>query len=473
VISLQTILSALTDQKTTLLDVRISGAVIDSRQAIEGSLFIALPGERVDGHHFVQAAFDNGAILALVEQEMPPSFNTLDLRKNSFPLDEGAIATPFCLRVDNTLTALQKIAGHWRRQHDLKVVGITGSVGKTSTKELTASLLSQKYEVLKNPGNRNNEIGLPLSVLEIEPQHDLAVLEMGFYVPGEIRTLCEIAQPQIGVVSNIGTVHAERAGSQETIARGKAELVESLPDGPEGVAILNMDDPWVRWMADKTSADVFSYGIVEGADLTASSIRPLGLEGIACTLTYQGKKHPVRSPLLGKFSAYTILRAAATALVLGVPWEQIVDALAVSSVDLRMRPIKLPNEVTLLDDTYNASPASTVAALEFLKDLQGRRVAILGDMLELGQYEEEGHQTVGRVAANAADLVILVGKRSQTSAKAALEKGFPEARLHWYPDSERAAAPAAEMIQKGDVVLIKGSNSMRMDKIIKRLEKTT
>ena len=373
--------------------------------------------------------------------------------------------------MEDTLIALQKIAAHWRRQHDIKVVGITGSVGKTSTKELTASLLSQKFTVLKNPGNRNNEIGLPLTLLELETQHDLAVLEMGFYVPGEIRTLCEIAQPQVGVVSNIGTVHAERAGTQETIARGKAELVESLPEGPEGVAILNMDDPWVRWMADRTKADVFSYGIIEGADLTASEIQPLGLEGIACTLTYQGKTHLVRSPLMGEFSAYTILRAVAAALVSGVTWEQIIDALAVSNVDIRMRPFTLREGVTLLDDTYNASPASTEAALKLLKGLQGRRVAILGDMLELGQYEEEGHQSVGAFAADAADVLILVGERSKTTANAALEEGFPEENLQWYPDSEKAAEPAANTLQKGDVVLIKGSNSMRMDKIINRLEK--
>ncbi|MFW5714258.1 MAG: UDP-N-acetylmuramoyl-tripeptide--D-alanyl-D-alanine ligase [Brevefilum sp.] len=470
-LSLQTVISALSDHKISPLDVRISSVVIDSRQAIEGSLFIALPGERVDGHDFVQAAFDNGAVLALVEKEMPDSLNTLDLREEYFPPEELAISTPLCLRVENTLSALQQIAAYWRRQHDIKVVGITGSVGKTSTKELTASLLSQKFTVLKNPGNRNNEIGLPLTLLELDPHHEVAVLEMGFYVPGEIRTLCEIAQPQIGVVSNIGTVHAERAGSQETIARGKAELVESLPEGPEGVAILNMDDPWVRWMANKTKADVFSYSVIEGAKLTASSIRSLGLEGIACNLTYQGKEYQVRSPLLGEFSAYTILRAVAVALVMGMSWEQIVEGLSVSRVDLRMRPFALPNKATLLDDTYNASPASTLAALKLLKGLQGRRVAILGDMLELGQYEEQGHNSVGAFATEAADVLVLVGDRSKKTAEAAMDKGFSKEKLHWFPNSEAAANPAAEIVQEGDVVLIKGSNSMRMDRIIARLEK--
>lgn len=472
-LSLQRIISALTDHNIAPLDVRISRAVIDSRQAIEGSLFIALPGERVDGHDYVQAAFDKGAVLALVDQAMPDSMKSLDLREAHFLSEDlSTITTPLCLRVDDTLTALQSIAGYWRRQHEIKVVGITGSVGKTSTKELTASLLSQEYTVLKNPGNRNNEIGLPLTLLALEPHHEFAVLEMGFYVPGEIRTLCEIAQPQIGVVSNIGTVHAERAGSQETIAQGKAELVESLPKGPEGTAILNMDDPWVRWMADKTKADVFSYGIIEGADLTASNIQPLGLEGIACTLTYQGKAHQVRSPLLGEFSAYTILRAVGVALTAGLTWEQISNALSHSSVNLRLHPFTLANGVTVLDDTYNASPASTIAALKLLKGLQGRRVAILGDMLELGQYEEKGHRSVGVFAADATDVLILVGERTKTTEKAALENGFFKENLYWYPNSEEAAEPAADMIQKGDIVLIKGSNSMRMDKIFTHLEKS-
>ena len=451
---------------------RLSSAVIDSRQAVEDSLFIALPGERDNGHEYVQAAFDNGAVVALVEKEMPDSLPTLDLREEYFLPEELSISAPLCLRVENTLSALQKIAANWRNQHEIKVVGITGSVGKTSTKELTAALLSEKFSVLKNPGNRNNEIGLPLTLLDLDHHHDIAVLEMGFYVPGEIRTLCEIARPQVGVVSNIGTVHAERAGSQETIARGKAELVESLPVGPEGVAILNKDDPWVCWMAEQTHADVFTYGIVEEADLSASSIQPLGLEGIACTLSYQGQEHQVRSPLLGEFSAYTILRAVAVALVMGLTWDQIVGGLSDIRVDLRMRPFTLPNGVTVLDDTYNASPASTMAALQLLKGLGGRRVAVLGDMLELGQYEEEGHKSVGDYAANSADVVILVGRRSKTTAKAAIEKGFPKENIHWYPDSDQAAGPAASTIQKGDIVLVKGSNSMQMDKIIARLEQT-
>jgi UDP-N-acetylmuramoyl-tripeptide--D-alanyl-D-alanine ligase len=343
-------------------------------------------------------------------------------------------------------------------------------VGKTSTKELIASLLAQKYTVLKNAGNRNNEIGLPLTLLELGPEHDYAVLEMGFYVPGEIRLLCEIAQPQVGVVTNIGTVHAERAGSQEIIAKGKAELVESLPPAPEGVAILNMDDPWVLYMFGKTRAKVFSYGVKDDADLSVSQIKSLGLDGITCTLSYAGEEHKIHSPLMGEFSVYTLLRAAGVGLAEGLDWSSIEAGLANAQVDIRMRRVDLPGGVTLLDDTYNAAPESTTAALELLRDLPGRRVAILGDMLELGQYETSGHQSVGKVAAEAADRLILVGSRSKQTAQAALEAGFNEADLQWYPDSQAACEPALALVQKGDTVLIKGSNSMRMNKILAALE---
>ena len=468
--TLNDMVKALTDQDSTLLDVRINSAVIDSRQAVEGSLFIALPGENVDGHNYVQAAFDNGAQLALVDREMEERFNVMDLTKKHVDLQKPQGTFPLCVKVPNALTALQELAAFRREQHPIRTIGITGSVGKTSTKELTASLLSMRFKVLKNPGNRNNEIGLPLTLLELDEQHEIAVLEMGFYVPGEIRMLCQIAQPQVGVVTNIGTVHAERAGSQETIARGKSELVDSLPPAPEGTAILNMDDPWVMWMAKKTKAKVLTYGIKEQADLTASDIQAHALNGVSCTLTYQGKAHQIQSPLLGEFSVYTILRGTAAALIEGLDWETIQSGLSTTQIDLRMRQLTLANGAVILDDTYNASPASTTAALELLQSLKGRRIAILGDMLELGMYEVTGHQSVGMAAANAADRLILVGERSKITAKSAIEHGFPKDRLEWYPDSQQAANPAAEIIQEGDVVLIKGSNSMRMDKILSALK---
>ncbi len=469
-IYLHDILFALTGQKVTPLEIYIDGAVIDSRLAARDNLFIALPGENTDGHDFVKAAFAKGAVLAFVDQEMPDDLRVLDVRPGMFGPGLEVPEPPFCLRVEDSLSALQTLAAFWRRQHSLRVIGITGSVGKTSTKEVTAALLGRNFDILKNPGNRNNEIGLPLTLLDLGPQHEVAVLEMGFYVPGEIKTLCDIAQPQIAVVSNIGTVHAERAGSQEIIAKGKAELVEALPKAPEGIAILNQDDPWVRQMADKTQARVLFYGCTKEADLQAGEIQSHGLDGISCTLTWQGQTHEIRSPLLGEFSVYTILRAVAVALSEGLDWETITDELRSSQNSLRMKQVTLPNGVTIIDDSYNAAPESTVAALALLAELPGRRVAILGDMLELGPYEQSGHEAVGKAAVKAADILILVGERSQITAQAAIMAGLEESNVTWYPDSTTAAAPAAQFIQPGDSVLIKGSNSMRMNKIIAALK---
>ena len=469
-IYLHDILFALTGMKVAPLEISINSAVIDSRQTQKNSLFIALPGENVNGHDFVKAAFAKGAILAFVDQELPDDLRVLDLRPGKFNPETDIPRLPLCLRVENSLSALQTLAAYWRRRHPLRVIGITGSVGKTSTKELTAALLGRKFNVLRNPGNRNNEIGLPLTLLDLEPQHEIAVLEMGFYVPGEIRTLCDIAQPQVGVVNNIGTVHAERAGSQEIIAKGKAELVESLPKAPNGVAILNQDDPWVRKMAGLTQASVLFYGCSAEADLQASEIESHGLDGISCKLTWQGQTHKVNSPLLGEFSVYTILRAVAVALSEGMDWETIFSGLETSRISLRMQPMSLPNGVTIIDDTYNAAPESTVAALELLAELPGRRVAILGDMLELGPYEQTGHESVGKAAALAANRLVLVGQRSRITARAAVNAGFPESEMTWYPDSQTAAGPTALLIQPGDSVLIKGSNSMHMNKIITALK---
>ena len=466
VFTINDIIQTLTDHTVPQMDYSITKTVIDSRNAIDGSLFIALPGETVDGHEFVESAFSLGAVTAIIDQEVSPNLAVLDCRKGHFDTSIHEVQLPVCLRVENALQALQTFAAAWRRKHPVMAIGITGSVGKTTTKELTAQLLSQKFKVLKNPGNRNNEIGLPLTLLELEPQHDLAVLEMGFYVPGEIALLCEIAQPKIGVITNVGTVHAERAGSQEQIARGKAELVQALPPEPDGVAVLNMDDPWVRKMAQQTSAQVLSYGIVEDADLKATNIQSFGLDGIQCTLNFKGEAQSIRSPLLGEFSAYTILRATAVALTLGLTWEQIQTGLAVGQIDLRLHSIQLENDITVIDDTYNASPASTIAALTFLKNLPGRRVAILGDMLELGPYEQSGHRSVGDYLPEAAELVILVGPRSKIIALAAQAKGFPKEKIHWYPDSDQAASPALDAIEHGDMILIKGSNSMRMHTIL-------
>ena len=266
------VLKAITGQEMVAFDQVITDAAIDSRLVIPGSLFVALPGEKVDGHDYIEEAFGRGALIALVEREVPSEFTVIDLRKPVPEQEFKKLVLPVCLRIESSLDALQKIAKSWRETLALRVIGITGSVGKSTTKELTAEVLGQRYRTIKNPGNLNNEIGLPVSILKITEGHERAVLEMGFYVPGEIALLCEIAQPQVGVITNVSQVHLERAGTMEAIVQGKGELVESLPPAPEGIAILNYDDPLTREMSERTQGKVIFYGLSPEADLWASDI---------------------------------------------------------------------------------------------------------------------------------------------------------------------------------------------------------
>ena len=453
---------------TTLV---ITEAVIDSRQTIPGSLFVAIPGENSDGHNFIGEAFKRGASYALIQRDVDASLRTLDLRTvtstDSFLTFD--FATPFCLRVDNTVAALQQIARFWRRKLELRVIGITGSVGKSTTKEMVAEVLSTRYHTLKSPGNLNNEIGLPLTILKLSSGYQHAVMEMGFYVPGEIAFLCDMALPQVGVITNIGTVHAERAGSQEAIARGKAELVQSLPAAPEGVAILNFDDPFVRKMEEKTRARIFFYGLSQEAHLWADHVEGLGLEGIRFRLHYQGETLHVRIPLIGRHSVHTALRAAAVGLAEGMNWQEIIEGLSQGHNQLRLAAVRSQNGALLLDDTYNASPESMLAALNLLDELDGRKVAVLGDMLELGPYERGGHEMVGLRAAQVAQTLVTLGERAHLIAQAA-RRVSPKKTIMEFDDMAPLMDWLRSNLKKDDVVLIKGSHGLRMDRITASLE---
>ena len=466
-LTLQHVLIALIGKSIGNLDFKITEGCIDSRHVPPFSMFFALKGENTDGHLYVDEAFAKGANLAIIEHPIQSEFPVVDIREGTAALPSQP---PFSLLVENTLQALQKLAAYWRQQFHLKVIGITGSVGKTSTKELTASVLSQRYVTLKNPGNLNNEIGLPLTLLQLNESHQVAVLEMGFYVPGDIAQLCAIALPQIGIVTNVGTVHAERAGSIEAIASGKSELVQALPPAPKGVAILNFDDERVLAMAHQTRASVFTYGLNPQADLWADEIESMGLEGIRCRMHYHGEDFYLTAPLIGRHSVYTLLRSAAAALCLGFNWAAIFDAFKNSQLQLRITTVQTASGALILDDTYNASPDSTLAALNLLADLDGRKVAVLGDMLELGQYEEDGHQRIGIRAAEVADELVFVGQRTKTSLNAALEVGFPAQKAHWFATPSEATQYLRKTLKNGDIVLIKGSNAMHMDQIVSALE---
>ena len=470
----QHILSALRDNDRTstlpirLLDAAFNGGFIDSRQVIPGGIFFAVQGETTDGHQYVKSAFDKGALLAIVEREIEGCANyTLDTVAH-------ARALPICLQVEDSLEALQKIAAYWVKALNLTTVGITGSVGKSSTKELVAAVLRQKFATLKNRGNYNNEIGLPMTVLEAGYGHEIAVLEMGFYVPGEITFLCNIAPPTVGVVTNIGTVHAERAGSREVIAEGKSELVQALPQ--DGTAILNYDDELVRGMAGKTKAKVLFYGLTPEADLYADNIEGQGLDGLTLTFHYDGESIPAKLPLIGKHSVYTALRAAAVGLTFGLTWTEIIAGLQQADAQLRLTAIQLPNGAMILDDSYNAAPESTCAALDLLNEISVpdkavRHVAVLGEMYELGQYEQAGHAEVGRHAVDTCDVLIGVGDRSKIITETAVRSGMAGENVFWMEDVPQTIDFLRKQLTENDVILIKGSHGLRMDRITWALEK--
>lgn len=466
------VLEALTRHPAPGATLVITDAVVDSRLVTPGCLFVAIPGARTDGHQYVPAAFEQGATLALIEQDLP-NLPTLDLRHPLPAPPELYLTAPLCLRVENTITALQTIAAFWRqRLAHLKVIGITGSVGKTTTKELVAATLRERYNVLKTQGNLNNEIGLPLTLLRLTSAHQVAVLEMGFYQMGEIAFLCDLARPEVGIINNVYAVHLERAGSIENIQQGKGELVAALPPG--GVAILNHDEPRVLAMRDRNPHTQFlTYGLHPDADLRADHIEGLGLNGIRFRLHYHRETLHITAPLLGRHSVHTALRAIAAGLVLHLDWETILAGLQGPHAQnqLRLVAVRGPNGSLLLDDTYNASPESTIAALNLLADIDARRrVAVLGDMLELGEYETRGHQVVGARAAEVVDLLFTVGERAQTIAQSARAGGLAAAQVHHVADTTSLLAHLRITLTAGDVILIKGSRATRLDLLAHQLE---
>lgn len=450
-------------------DEALSGVWVDSRLVKPGGVFVALRGEEQDGHDFVGDAFAQGARAALVAR-WP------DLEQPFLRVEEGAPLPmpageerdwPLCIKVADTLWTLQELAAYWRARFQPRVVGVTGSVGKTTTKELTYSVLRRRYRTLKSEGNYNNEIGLPLTLLQLEPHHERVVLEMGMYQVGEIARLAEISRPVIGVITNVGPVHLERLGTLERIAQAKAELVEALP--ADGVAVLNHDDPLVRAMAERTAARLFFYGLTPEADLWADQIASFGLEGIRFRFHYQGERIHVKVPLLGRHSVHTALRAASVGLVEGLTWEEIVGGLQDVSAQLRLVSVPGPNGSRILDDTYNSSPASCLAALNLLAELDGRRIAVLGDMLELGEYEREGHCKVGRRAADVVEKLITVGPRGRIIGEEALRSGMALGDVAILESNDEAIQLLRQMVQPGDIILVKGSRGMRMEQIVAAL----
>lgn len=449
---------------------RLKNTVIDSRLAGPGCLFVALRGQRHDGHDYILEAIRKGAA-AVITEKVP---STCDCTETvGAELQIGTHQDAMCLVVPDSLIALQRAASYWRQQHNVRVIAITGSIGKTTSKEVITAVIRQRYRTLKSEGNYNNEIGLPLTLMHLTAAHERVVLEMGMYDTGEIAELAEIAKPQVGVVTNVGPSHLERLGSLERVAQAKSELPQALPSSDAGgIAVLNTDDEWVRSMAGQTEARIFSYGLSPSADLWADEIQSEGLDGIHFRFHYGQETVYARVPMLGRHSVHTALRGAAVGLVEGLSWEEIMAGLHDQSAQLRLVVVPGPAGSLILDDTYNASPSSSIAALNLLNDLQGRKIAVMGDMLELGHYEEEGHKLVGRRIRDVADQLVAVGPLARTMAEEALLMGMDPEAVHMVETNSQALDVLKTLLESGpgdDRVLVKGSRGSAMEGIVTKL----
>lgn len=447
-------------------------AAIDSREVVPNTLFVALTGARVDGHQFLGKAVENGARAALVQRgkinasELPASWALIE--PDGTGLDAATPESVVLIAVDDPLAAFQRLGAYHRSLFTPTVIGITGSVGKTSTKEVMAAVLQRKYRTLKNPRSYNNESTLPIVLMQMDSTHDVAVLEMGIYGPGDLALLTSLARPHIGVVTNVGPSHMERMGSLEAVAAAKSELVQALP--ADGYAILNIDDERVRAMAQQTAAQPFFYGLDPAADLWADEIESKGLDGITFRAHHAGESVHLRLPLLGRHSVHTALAATAAGLLLGMGWDAIIDGLRDQRAQLRLLAVPGANSSTLIDDTYNASPVSSLAALNLLSDLGGRRIVVHGDMMELGAAEESAHRRVGGRVAEVADRLVVVGQRARWIAEEAHNAGMASDHILIAASNDDAAAALRQLLQPGDYVLVKGSRSAAMESIVAALQ---
>lgn len=431
-------------------ELTVSGVSTDSRNIKPGELFLALKGERFDGHQFLSEAVKAGAAALLV-------------------MDDTNLAgeTPV-IRTDDTLKAFGAIAGFHRQRYQAPVIGITGSNGKTTTKDLVAAVLSQKYNVVKTEANYNNEIGLPLTLLKIDETTEVVVAEMGMRGLGQIRNLAAIAQPMIGVVTNIGQAHLELLGSEANIAKAKAELIESLP--PNGMAVLNGDDPWIRKMSIPHQVRPVWFGLNDsGLDYRGVILENNG-EGILFQVDGAGEKLEIFLPLPGRLNVYNALAAVAVGRILGVSFREIKEGLAAPEMTGRRLKILDRNQIRIIDDTYNASPASVKAALDVLGGFSGpgKKIAVLGDMLELGKASIDSHFEIGEYAARlGVDYLLAYGDLARKYVQGFT--GITPGKAEYFSNKPELIRVLKEVARPGDSVLIKGSRGMKMEEVVEAL----
>jgi UDP-N-acetylmuramoyl-tripeptide--D-alanyl-D-alanine ligase len=431
----------------------VRGAAVDSRLVNRGELFVAVPGERTDGHAFLDQAIAAGAAAVLITRPLA---------------DDATLGDVTVVRVADAVAGLGAVAAGWRRRFDPIMVGVTGSIAKTSTKEAVAATLASRFRTLRNEGNHNNEIGLPLTLMRLGPDDEAAVLEMGMYVGGEIADLAAIARPDIGVVTAVQPVHLARIGSIEAIEAAKGELLEALPPG--GTAILNADDPIVRRMGGRSAARSLTYGFASDADIGAESVASAGLDGMRFTVRIGTTRQPLSIPTLGRLSVHNALAGVAVGHAIGLSIDEMAAGLASGwTAPHRIQPIRVGG-VTLIDDTYNASPRSVVAALELLAGLPGRRSAVLGEMLELGDTSEAGHRLVGEAAARTVDRLVVVGDGASEIAAGAEAAGMPLSQIIRVSDVDVAVEVIGPRLRDGDVVLLKASRGVALDRVVDGLK---
>ncbi len=434
----------LTDYKP---DLEVAGVVIDSRLVEKDFLFIAAAGERVDGHAYIPAAFEKGAAAVVCEKAPEAS------------------PGPYIL-VENSLKALKAIAGWYRSGLAVKVVGITGSVGKTSTKEFISSVLSQKYKILKTEGNFNNEIGLPLTILKIRDHHEVAVLEMGISDFGEMHRLSEIARPDICVITNIGLCHLENLGSREGILKAKSEIFDFMSEN--GSVCVNGDDDMLITLREVKGHKPVTFGRTPDSDVYASDVVNHGLFGSSCNIHAGGRTFPADIPLPGEHMVLNALAATAAGTLLGLSQEEITAGIAsVKALGGRSNIIRKCSR-TIIDDCYNANPVSMKAALDLLSMADTRKVALLGDMFELGSNEQALHREIGVYAAgDKADILVCAGRLSLHMYEGAKE--HYQGKLFYFETRDEMLEALPVIIKEGDTILVKASHGMGFDTVVKAL----
>ena len=432
----------------------IKGVSIDSRTIKKGELFVAIKGVRFDGHDFVSEAIKRGAWGAVVERtSLESRYNTFSGLKNIIP-------------VEDTLLSLQEMSSMHRKKFTIPFVGITGSNGKTKTKEMLACILRQKGQVLKNEGNLNNHIGVPLTLMKLGTHHRFAAIEMGMSGTGEIEMLTRLVLPDVGVITNIGTAHLEFLGTTDMVARAKGELLDHMR--PDGTAVLNADDRYFDVLKRRYSGRIISFGIDHPADVSAENI---GLDDDATDFTLRSTTGTVQVRLraIGRHNVYNALAAAAAALAEGFALERIKDGLEEFTPFAMRSEVKKLHGRTVFEDCYNANPQSMAAALDMLVSVRlGRMtIAVLGDMMELGDAASDAHREVGHMVARlGVDLLITVGTLSKLIGDGALEAGMSKERVIEATSNADAASLLRERTRSGDAILIKGSRTMKMEKIL-------